>query len=289
MRTADDQWDITSSVGATALAVAAGRALETRRADRLVDDPYAQRFVDAAGTLSAAPRDPDDAADPWVVQAGYQGVRSRFFDEALTGAGTTQVVLLAAGLDARALRLPWPAGTTVFEVDQPKVLDFKDGVVAGAGITPTARRVTVPVDLRHDWPAALTAAGFDPDRPTAWLAEGLLPYLPADAERLLFERVHALSVPGSRIAVEHFGDQVERIADDPSFREAAQEMLHTTDVRELFFAEPRAESCDDWLRRHGWTVTARPVREVAAGYGRPLHDTVTDTLGSATLLWADRP
>ena len=106
MRTADDQWDITSSVGATALAVAAGRALETRRADRLVDDPYAQRFVDAAGTLSAVPRDPGDAADPWVVQAGYQGVRSRFFDEALTGARTTQVVLLAAGLDARALRLP---------------------------------------------------------------------------------------------------------------------------------------------------------------------------------------
>lgn len=289
MRTADDQWDITSSVGVTALAVAAGRALETRRADPLVDDPLAQRFVDAAGTLSAVPADPDDAADPLVVQAGYQGVRSRFFDEALTGAGTTQVVLLAAGLDARALRLPWPAGTTVYEIDQPKVLDFKDGVVAGAGVAPTARRVTVPVDLRHDWPAALTAAGFDPDRPTAWLAEGLLPYLPADAERLLFERVHALSAPGSRIAVEHFGDLVERIADDPSFRAAAREMLHTTDVRELFFAEPRSEPCDGWLRRHGWTVTARPVREVAAGYGRPLHDSVTDTLGSATLLWADRP
>ncbi len=289
MRTADDQWDITSSVGATALAVAAGRALETRRPDRLVDDQYAQRFVDAAGTLSAVPQDPDDPADPWVVQAGYQGVRSRFFDEALTGAGTTQVVLLAAGLDARALRLPWPAGTTVFEVDQPKVLDFKDGVVAEAGITPTARRITVPVDLRHDWPAALTAAGFDPARPTAWLAEGLLPYLPADAEQLLFERVHALSAPGSRIAVEHFGDQVERIADDPSFQVAAQEMLPGTDVRELFFAEPRTEPCDAWLRRHGWTVTARTARDVAADYGRPLGGTVADILGATTLLWADRP
>ncbi|WP_226362029.1 SAM-dependent methyltransferase [Pseudonocardia sp. ICBG1142] len=289
MRTADDQWDISSSVGATALAVAAVRALETRRPDRLVDDPYAQRFVDAAGTLSAVPQDPDDPADPWVVQAGYQGVRSRFFDEALTGAGTTQVVLLAAGLDARALRLPWPAGTTVFEVDQPKVLDFKDGVVAEAGITPTARRITVPVALRHDWPAALTAAGFDPARPTAWLAEGLLPYLPADAEQLLFERVHALSAPGSRIAVEHFGDQVERIADDPSFRVAAQEMLPGTDVRELFFAEPRTEPCDAWLRRHGWTVTARTARDVAADYGRPLGGTVVDILGATTLLWADRP
>ncbi|WP_224390760.1 SAM-dependent methyltransferase [Pseudonocardia sp. ICBG1293] len=289
MRTADDQWDITSSVGATALAVAAGRALETRRADRLVDDPLAQRFVDAAGTVSGLPQDPGDPADPWVVQAGYQGVRSRFFDEALTGAGATQVVLLAAGLDARALRLAWPAGTTVFEVDQPEVLAFKDRVVGESGVTPTARRVTVPVDLRHDWPAALVAAGLDPARPTVWLAEGLLPYLPADAERLLFERVHALSVPGSRIAVEHFGDQVERIADEPSFRAAAQEMLDTDDVGGLFFAEPRPESCDAWLRRHGWAVTGRPVREVAAGYGRPLDASVADTLGGVTLLWADRP
>ena len=157
-----------------------------------------------------------------MAQAGYQGVRSRFFDEALLGAGTRQVVLLAAGLDARALRLGWPSGTTVFEVDQPRVLGFKDEVIDSVGGTPTARRVTVPVDLRHDWPAALTAAGFDPRLPTAWLAEGLLPYLPADAERLLFERVHALSAPGSRIAVEHIGGIGDRIAADPYLRSLSE-------------------------------------------------------------------
>ncbi len=183
------------------------------------------------------PQDPDDPADPWVVQAGYQGVRSRFFDEALTGAGTTQVVLLAAGLDARALRLPWPAGTTVFEVDQPKVLDSRTGSSPRRG----SRRP------RAGSPCRSTCATTGPPRSpppvstrpaTAWLAEGLLPYLPADAEQLLFERVHALSRRAAGSPSRHFGDQVERIADDPSFRVAAQEMLPGTDVRELFFAEP---------------------------------------------------
>ncbi|OLM17659.1 hypothetical protein Ae707Ps1_1918 [Pseudonocardia sp. Ae707_Ps1] len=286
MRTADDQWDITSSVGATALAVAAGRATETRRTDRLVDDPLAQAFVDAAGHGVDVQGDPQDPDDLWRLQATYQGVRSRFFDEALRGAGTGQVVLLAAGLDARALRLDWPSGTTVFEVDQPRVLAFKDGVIADAGRAPTARRETVPVDLRHDWPLALTEAGFDPARPTAWLAEGLLPYLPADAERLLFERVHALSAPGSRIAVEHFGVSIDRIVSDPHFRALSERMLGT-DVRELFFDEPRSEGPVEWLQRHGWTVGSRRAADVAAGYGRPLDGAVAASMGQVELLSAD--
>lgn len=291
MRTADDQWDITSSVGATALAVAAGRATETRRDDRLVDDPYAQAFVEAAGPALALPAEPLDPDDLWALQATYQGVRSRFFDEALRGAGAGQVVLLAAGLDARALRLDWPAGTTVFEIDQPRVLDFKDGVLAGAAVAgtaggPTAHRLTVPVDLRHDWPRALTRAGFDPGRRTAWLAEGLLPYLPAEAERLLFERVHALSAPGSRIAVEHFGGSVRTIVDDPHFRTLSQRLLGT-DVSTLFFDETRAEGPVEWLDRHRWTVTSRRAADVAAEYGRRLGGDLAETMGRVELLSAD--
>ena len=286
MRTADDQWDITSSVGVTALAVAAGRATETRRDDRLVNDPLAQTFVDAAGPALPLPDGPSDEDDAWLLQAGYQGVRSRFFDEALLGAGTRQVVLLAAGLDARALRLDWPSGTTVFEVDQPRVLDFKDEVIDSVDGTPTARRVRVPVDLRDDWPRALTGAGFDPERPTAWLAEGLLPYLPADAERLLFDRVHALSAPGSRIAVEHIGGSVDRILADPYFRSLSERLIGS-DVRGLFFDEPRAESPDDRLRRHGWTVTGHRAAEVAQGYGRPLDGRVAAAMGEVELLSAD--
>ena len=296
MRTADDQWDITSSVGATALVVAAGRATESRRGDRLVDDPLAQAFVDAAGPVLPVPDGRTaagtvegpvggDDGDEWVAQAGYQGVRSRFFDEALLGAGTRQVVLLAAGLDARALRLGWPCGTTVFEVDQPRVLGFKDEVIDSVGGTPTARRVRVPVDLRHDWPAALAAAGFDPQLPTAWLAEGLLPYLPADAERLLFERVHALSAPGSRIAVEHIGGIGDRLAADPYLR-SLSERLFGTDVRGLFFDEPRTEDPHTRLRRYGWRVTSRRAADVAADYGRPLDDRIA-AMGEVELLSAD--
>lgn len=286
MRTADDQWDITSSVGMTALLVAAGRATESRRPDRLVDDPLAQSFVDAAGPVLDITSDPSDPDDLWTTQATYQGVRSRFFDEALRGAGIDQVVLLAAGLDARALRLDWPAGTTVYEIDQPKVLDFKDTVIARTGGTPRAHRATVPVDLRHDWPRALTDAGFDPDRPTAWLAEGLLPYLPADAERLLFERVQKLSAPGSRVAVEHFGTSIAQVVDDPHFRSLSEQILGS-DVRDLFFEESRDQDPVDWLREHGWTVSSRSASELAREYGRPLSPVLAETMGRVELLSAD--
>lgn len=288
MRTVDDQWDITTSVGATALAVAVGRAIESTRDDGLVHDPYAQAFVDAAG--SALPL-PDDPAEDDVLrsQAGYLGVRSRFFDDALGAAvraGTTQVVLLAAGLDTRGCRLGWPSGVTVYEVDQPAVLEFKDRVLDDAGATSEATRVAVPVDLRHDWPAALRAAGFDPSRPTVWLAEGLLPYLPADAERLLFERVQELSAPGSRIAVEHFADSVDDILANPNFRSLSERLIGT-DVAGLFFDEPRGEGPQTWLSAHGWDVRSNAVRDLAQEYGRTLDGDVRDSMGRVELLSAD--
>lgn len=293
VRTIDDQWDITSSVGATALAVAAGRAVETRRADGLVDDPLAAAFVAAAGSTVLPARPWDD--EGWRAQSTYLGVRSRFFDQALraaAGTGTRQVVLLAAGLDTRALRLDWPSGTTVYEVDQARILEFKDRVVAehpepsrrGAA----ARRVAVPVDLRHDWPGALRAAGFDPARRTAWLAEGLLPYLPAEAEALLFDRVQELSAPGSRIAVEHFGDSVDAVARDPRFASTARAMFGT-DLHELFFDEPRAESPGARLDRSGWAVTATPAGALAERYRRPLHPDVAAHLGRVQLIDAELP
>ncbi len=288
MRTVDDQWDITTSVGATALAVAAGRAIESTRDDRLVHDPYAQAFVDAAG--SALPQ-PDDPAEEGVLrsQVGYLGIRSRYFDDALGAAvraGTTQVVLLAAGLDTRGCRLGWPSGVTVYEVDQPAVLEFKDRVLADAGATSDATRVAVPVDLRHDWPAALRAAGVDPSRPTVWLAEGLLPYLPADAERMLFERVQELSAPGSRVAVEHVAGSIGDIVSDPRVRSMSERLIGI-DVAGLFFDEPRGESPATWLSAHGWDVRSDAVRELAREYGRPLDGDVRESMGTVELLCAD--
>jgi methyltransferase (TIGR00027 family) len=303
MRTDDDQWGITESVGVTALGVASGRAMETHREDGLVEDPYAESFVDAAADEIALPARPEDAeamdsgddgatAADWRDQSAYIGVRSRFFDEALTAAtarGVRQVVLLAAGLDTRAQRLDWPAGTVVYEIDQHRVLDFKDEVLAGrqaTGAAEGARRVEVRVDLRHDWPAALREAGFDPQAPTAWLAEGLLPYLPAQAEIDLFDRVTELSAPGSRLAVEHFGDIVSRLGDQDT-RLASLSRRFGVDVRELFFADDRPDAAQR-LASLGWTVTGSTASELAETYGRPLDPELAEVHGAARLLDARR-
>src|SRR5262245_32985479 len=131
--------------------------------------------------------------------------RTRYFDNFLAkaiSADVRQVVILASGLDARGYRLPWPAGTVVFEIDQPEVLAFKAATLAELDAAPTAEVRTVPIDLRQDWPTALRDAGFDVTEPCAWTAEGLLPFLPAKAQDRLLDNIGALSVDGSRLAAE---------------------------------------------------------------------------------------
>src|SRR5690348_15933201 len=193
-RTENDTWDIATSVGATAVMVAAARAAETDRDDPLIRDPYAKDLVANAGTgiwefmlddqfvAKVGDADPEVAA---IVEhmSAYQAVRTHFFDAFFAesaAAGIRQIVILASGLDSRAYRLSWPAGTTVYEIDQPKVLEYKAATLDG--VAPTAVRRAVAMDLRYDWPKALQDKGFDPIVPTAWLAEGLLMYLPAEAQ-----------------------------------------------------------------------------------------------------------
>ena len=213
-RTDDDHWDLASSVGATATMVAAGRAMASKDARGLINDPFAEPLVRAVGLdlftkmmdgeldLSAV-----ESVSPTRLQAITDGmaVRTKFFDDYFldaTAAGVRQAVILASGLDARAYRLPWPAGTVVYEIDQPQVIEFKTTTLAGLGAEPTATRRTVSIDLRQDWPTALKAAGLDTTAPTAWLAEGLLIYLPPEAQDRLFDNITALSAPGSTVATE---------------------------------------------------------------------------------------
>src|ERR1700684_2654480 len=188
LRSHDDTWDIATSVGTTAVMVAAARAAETNKPDPLIRDPYARVLVSEAGTgvwekmlddslLSKVQEIDAEAAAVFEHMRGYQAVRTHFFDAHFAGAvaaGIRQVVILASGLDSRAYRLDWPAGTTVYEIDQPKVLEYKAETLAGHGATPIADRRPVPVDLRHDWPQALRDAGFDASRQTAWLAAGVV-------------------------------------------------------------------------------------------------------------------
>src|SRR3954447_2373369 len=175
MRTDDDSWEVTDGVGATALGVAYARARESGSGCPLFLDPYAQQFLDAAEAKGWQP--PTGAAAERIKYIGdYAAARTKWFDDFFIAAGAhgiEQAVILAAGLDARAWRLPWNSGSVVFEIDQPQVLDFKLATLRANGAQSVAQHVAVPVDLRHDWPKVLQDKGFNPDAPTAWSAEGL--------------------------------------------------------------------------------------------------------------------
>jgi methyltransferase (TIGR00027 family) len=264
-RTEDDDWDLASSVGATATMVAAARAMASRPDRALIDDPFAEPLVRAVGIpffvdMLDGRLDPLGAVGPERVEATIAGMamRTRFFDDFFSrasGAGIHQAVILAAGLDSRAYRLTWPAGTEVYEVDRPAVVDFKTETLAGLGAQPAAVRRTVGIDLRGDWPAALQDAGFDPGRPTAWLAEGLLIYLPPEAQDRLLDTITALSAPGSALATE----SVPGLADFDADR--AREMSATMRERGLDLDMPALiypgvrNNVLDYLRAGGWDVT----------------------------------
>ncbi|MBV8786734.1 MAG: class I SAM-dependent methyltransferase [Mycobacterium sp.] len=275
LRTHDDTWDIKSSVGTTAVMVAAARAVETEQPQPLIRDPYAKLLVTSsgAGVLWEAMLDPDVAAKVESLDSdsaahlhhmrGYQAVRTHFFDTYFNdavAAGIRQVVILASGLDSRAYRLDWPAGTTVYEIDQPEVLAYKSTTLAENGVSPSADRREVAIDLRQDWPAALRAAGFDSSQPTAWLAEGLLMYLPAEAQDRLFTQIGELSPAGSRVSAEtapnHADERRQQMRE--RFKKVASEIgfEETIDVGELMYRDDHRADVTDWLNEHGWRATA---------------------------------
>lgn len=283
------EWDIVTGAGITALGVAGMRAIESRLPDGLVNDPYAEAFVRAARTPTPIPATPEEAdsdpAFPWRPLATYMALRTRFFDAflmAAAGAGIRQVVILAAGLDSRAFRLDWPSGTTVYEADAPLVLGFKDQVLTEQGARPRCERHALPTDLRAEWPAALRQAGFDPARPAAWTAEGLLPYLTDDAKGALLTRVHDLSAPGSQAALEHLGADIIELADNPAVQKAASRA--DLDFTEMWPAGQRHDLAD-WLTRHGWAVSVDPITAMADRYRRTL-DGLIPAIRSALLITA---
>jgi methyltransferase (TIGR00027 family) len=302
-RTDGDSWDITESVGATALGVAAARASETSRPDALIRDDFAYLLTASAGPVWAQMASADDS---WLgddedgrrlhaLARDYQAVRTHYFDDyfrAAMRAGIRQVVILAAGLDSRAYRLDWAAGTTVFEIDQPKVLAYKTSTLDAHGAVSKARHVPVPVDLRDDWPAALIAAGFEPTLPTAWLAEGLLPYLPGDAQDRLFDRVTAHSAAGSEIAVEAFNLQPsqytaeKRAARRERTARLREQLGLDLDVDALIYTEDERADAAEWLAEHGWRVAAVPGSVEMTRLGRPATDDLVDEAMDSVLLRA---
>jgi methyltransferase (TIGR00027 family) len=279
-RSDSDTWDLASSVGATATMVAAARALASEDTNPIINDPFAAALVRAVG-IDFFTRVIDGEIEPTDIGETGNGelqtetdslaVRTRFFDEFFTdatAAGINQAVILAAGLDARAYRLAWPPGSVVYEVDQPKVVAFKTETMAGLGATPTAERRTVSIDLREDWPAALRNSGFDDTKPAAWSAEGLLMYLPPEAQDRLFDHITALSAPGSQLATEYHPDS------GPTMGERGQAMSDRwadlgcdVDLSGLFY-EGERNNVADYLSDRGWQVVTRARRELFGDYGR---------------------
>ncbi|MGW5311406.1 SAM-dependent methyltransferase [Nocardia thailandica] len=295
MRTDDDSWDIESSVGATALGVAAMRAAESRRPDALFHDPYAEVLVSAVGSPSWTRIVRGEVPD--LDEAALSGLgpiisaliaRTCYLDDYVREAaadGIRQIVVPAAGLDARAYRIDWPSGTTVFELDLPKVLEFKNRALAG--VTPSARRRAIAVDLRHDWPAALRDNGFDHDRPTAWLVEGLLRYLPADAQDRLFTDMVTLSAPGSRVAVYRSTGAAPDAAAQQDARDAGVDV--TVDVGALWYSDEGRSDPIDWFTTRGWTVTRADPAEVLLARGRAVPADAAARLKTHYLFTARRP
>ncbi|GII52736.1 putative S-adenosyl-L-methionine-dependent methyltransferase [Planotetraspora thailandica] len=267
-----------TGVGITALITAYARAQESRRRDALFVDPLAESFVvsavgTAAGTGDALPRlgpaRDDGSSALWTSLCAYLAGRTPFYDRYLVQAladGRRQVVMLGAGLDTRAFRLPLAAGTIVYEVDTPAVLDFKARVLAKHEPTSAAERVLVAIDLQEDWVGALRQAGFDSGRPTVWLVEGLLMYLTAPQADALMAAISAISAPGSVFAAEYLNRR-SRMDDVPisdSGDRAVAELLTSSDQ-----GGPGVEP-EAWLSRHGWVARRRDLVEEMADLGRPV-------------------
>jgi methyltransferase (TIGR00027 family) len=283
-RTNDDTWDLATSVGATATMVAAARAVATN-ADQL-DDPFAEPLVRAVGVdfLTRWATGELNVDDFEVAGAGWglaqmpaaMAARTRYFDAFFSEAaeaGIRQAVILASGLDARAYRLDWPAGTTVFEIDQPDVIEFKTTTLEGLDALPKTTLRTVAIDLREDWQSALLAAGFDPTKPSAWIAEGLFGYLPPEAQDRLLDAVTALSAPGSRLGSE----AVPNIADGD--HDAAREKMREAtekwrehgfdlDFSELGYQGERHD-VGEYLDARGWQSVGTPMSELLVANGFP--------------------
>jgi methyltransferase (TIGR00027 family) len=257
-----------SEVSKTAIGVALIRAMESQRPDRLFNDPFAMRFVAAAPEYMAErvqrrSESGDGPTSMGIALAAHVAVRTRFYDTYLLQAtrdGCRQVVLLAAGLDARAYRLDLPEGVRLFELDLPAVLSFKQRVLTEQN--PTCQRVAVPVDLSRDWREPLLRAGFDPAAPTAWLIEGLLIYLTRDQAVALLETVDELSAPASQVSFEQ--SMATKNAGAVEYYQQAGQLRDIT----ALWKGGLGEDAVAFFSRRGWRASATDRKATAESYGR---------------------
>jgi methyltransferase (TIGR00027 family) len=242
--------------------MAAARARESERADRLFDDPLAAALAGPEGFAWLERMETAARSDGPGL---YPVIRTRFFDDFLLDScrrlGVRQVVLAAAGLDTRAFRLNWPSRTRLYEMDLPEVLDAKEDVIDKTGAKPDCERHTVRVDLRDaTWPEALLASGYHPERPSVWLIEGLLYYLTRSAVHKLLENVRSLTATGSLLGLDVmnrglFFSLVAWPLQAALARLGAPGRFGTNDPERL-------------MARHGWEADVTQPGEEGANFGR---------------------
>lgn len=299
-RSEDDKWGATHGVGVTAAMVATSRALASRGPRALLDDRFAEPLVRAVGHEALTRMLDEDTVpsqDNSILSNQQRlelvAVRTGFFDKFLmdsAGTGIRQMVILAAGLDTRAYRLTWPASAAVFEIDQRQVIAFKVKTQSELRARPTVCLRQVGVDLRDDWSSALCAAGFKSDVPTAWIAEGLLMYLPPEAQDRLLAAVTELCAAGSTFATEHFPRNFSFA--DKHWQEYWDQRRRAgvdVEISDLMTDGQRVPA-GDYLAANGWHTVNHSFETLYAanGFDYPGKDALA-ILGGMTYLSASKP
>ncbi|MBC1240999.1 SAM-dependent methyltransferase [Nostoc punctiforme FACHB-252] len=173
--------------------MAVARALETQRADGLFEDPLAAILAgeDMIAEIRPKVQEFEDKGAPIIP------VRTRFFDDFLISQipGIRQVIILGAGMDTRAFRLPWHPDTQIYELDQTEVIKYKESILQNQHSK--CNRCTIGIDLREDWSDLLLAHGYRKEISVIWLMEGFIYYLNEAEVHQLLTRITQLSNPGS--------------------------------------------------------------------------------------------
>jgi methyltransferase (TIGR00027 family) len=285
-RSDDDSWDLTTSVGVTATMVAAARAAASRQQHPIIRDPLAEPLVRAAGVelftrLASGDLEFSDVGTGWMPD--FFGVRASFFDgffPSVLPAGIRQAVIVASGLDSRAYRLQWPAGTVLYEIDQPGVIAFKNAVLSQLDVKPATEVHAVAADLRHDWPMLLRQSGFDPAKPTAWMLEGLMiGYLPGDAQNRMLDQITALSAPGSQLVADHLLANSTSVGSHIAEAAAAwRQQGFDVDFGNLTYSHERNDA-EGYLRARGWKTIDHHLTDLLRAAGVPAGDMDTGPNG----------
>ena len=273
-----------SPVGSTARWIAAGRALETETANPLFRDPFARELAGDTGfTMLVAMRGPDRVGDATMPEP-YFSIRTKFLDEGLleaVGSGSiAQVLILAAGMDARAFRLEWPSGVVLFEIDRDDVFEHKEPILQRLGGRPLCDRRVVRADLAGSWTEPLTAAGFDSTRPSAILVEGLLYYLDEPSAIRLLSTIEQLAAPGSWIGADMVNAETLR---SPYLTSYLQKLREYGCPWTFGVGDPHT-----FLAEHGWSGTVVTPGEPDANYGRWPYPVIPRTIAGMPRVYLAR-